>query len=147
MIGPCNTLLPGAASVRSGPGPRLGESDIGRTKPGQKGASHALNLLCLGQRLIDPVFSLRLPGKNAHRGPPPGGGYPCRGLTSMSLCLRCATSRPRHSPWEDLSARLSDKAMREGREIDRDRVRGIGLPRVEFRPPRLRLLDSSEGGG
>ena len=111
MIGPCNTLLPGAASVRSGPGPRLGESDIGRTKPGQKGASHALNLLCLGQRLIDPVFSLRLPGKNAHRGPPPGGGYPSQGLHVMALRSRCSAIQSHHSPWGDLPAQLADKDM------------------------------------
>ena len=37
--------------------------------------------------------------------------------------------------------------MRERRKIGGDRVRGLGLPGVDVRPPILRLLDSSEGGG
>ena len=37
--------------------------------------------------------------------------------------------------------------MQEGREVGGDGVRGLGLPEVDVPPPRLRVLDSSEGGG
>ena len=83
---------------------------------------------------------LRLPGRAAHRGPPPGGGDPRRGLCSTAHRLCCAASRPRHQPWGDLPDRLSDEAMREGREVGRDGVRGIGLPEVDVLPPRTARL-------
>ena len=47
----------------------------------------------------------------------------------------------------DIPARLEDESMREGREVGRDGVRGLGLPGFDVRPPGLRILDSLEGGG
>ena len=61
-------------------------------------------------------------GELPSEGPPPGGGYPCRGLRVTALRLRCASSQPRHLPWGDLPARLADEDMQEGREVGRDGV-------------------------
>ena len=121
--------------------------DDGWNRTGRKGASRVIVLLRPVQRLLDPAMALCLPGISARRGPPPGDGYPCQGLCRTALRSRCAASRPCHLPWEDIPARLVYKAMQEGRKFGRDGVRGLGLPVVDFRPPGLRFLDSSEGGG
>ena len=76
MLGPGGPLLPGAASVGGGPGPWPGAGDYGWTRTGRKGDFHALALIRLGQRLLNPAMSICLPGRDACRGPPPGYGYP-----------------------------------------------------------------------
>ena len=146
-LGPGDRLLPGGASVGGGPGSWPGAGDNGYTRPGRKGDSHALALLRLVQRLLNPETSLRLNGQAACRGPPPSGGYPHRGLCSMSLRSRCSASRPRHSPLGDLPARLADKAMQEVRKVGGHGVCGLGFPGVDICPLVLHFLASSEGGG
>ena len=65
----------------------------------------------------------------------------------MALRSGCAVSRPRHSPWGDLLARLADEAMEEGCEVGGDGVCGLGLTGVDVCPFGLRFLDFLEGGG
>ena len=71
VLGPGDPLLPGASSVGGGPSPRPGAGDVGQNRPGRKGASHALDLLRPGQRILDQVPSLHLPGRAASQVPPP----------------------------------------------------------------------------
>ena len=76
MPGPGDHIFPGTARVGGGTGPWLGAGDISWSRPGRKGASHAITILRPGQRLIELVMSFRLPGISARQGPPPGGGDP-----------------------------------------------------------------------
>ena len=75
-LGTGDPLLPGAANVGGGPGPWPGAGDGGRSQPGRKGVSHAIAIIRLGQRLLDPATSILLLGKSACRGPLSGGGDP-----------------------------------------------------------------------
>ena len=73
-LGLGDPLLPGAAGVGGGSGPRHGAGDSGRIQHRQKGAFHALAIIYPGRPLFDPMTSVCLTGRAAHRGPPPSGG-------------------------------------------------------------------------
>ena len=84
-LGQGDSLLLGAAYVGGGSGPRAGAGDSGQSQPGWKGEYHALAILRPGRTLFDTTTSVHLPGQSAHRGPPPCGGDPRKGLRGTAL--------------------------------------------------------------
>ena len=99
MLGLGNPLLPSASGVGGISGTRTVLVGVGKCKPGQKGASHALVILRLCRPLFDEPTYVCLPGRYAHQGPPPSGGDPSQGLCVKALHLRRAARGPRDPPW------------------------------------------------
>ena len=92
MFGPVDPLLPGAACVGGGHHPRPGAGDLSWGQPRRNGESLALNIIRLGQLVLD------------NQGPPPGGGNSPRGIRGATLCLRRDASGPRDAPGGNLPA-------------------------------------------
>ena len=75
-LGSGSPILPITAGVGGGSGTCPGARGSCRSRPVQKGAYHAIAILCPCRPLSNPPTSVCLPGRDARQGPSPSGGYP-----------------------------------------------------------------------